>query len=192
MDPRIKRTKNALIEAFLELLTEKEYHRISVSDITRKASVARPTFYLHYKSKQELLGEYFDSLFEKYLEEIQPILDQYDQNALSIALFVQVRKNEPYLRPLLNSDAAIFIQDKLHQYIKVIFKMLLQEQMGERSVSIPEDMQKFCIAAVAGTAYAVTVLWLEEGMRHDPEYMGKILYTISRPGILNLIQKEFE
>lgn len=189
MDPRIRRTKAAIIDAFLDLLTLKNFNDISVSDITKKARIARPTFYLHYKTKQELLGEYLDVIFETYLEEIQPVLNQFDQYALSIALFNQVKKNEPYLRSLMSGDAAILIQDKLHQYIQEVFGMLLKTQLGERSKLVSKDLQKFIIAAVAGTAYALTEEWLEEGMLHDPEYMGKLLFTISRPGILELLQK---
>ena len=95
MDPRIRRTKTAIIDAFLEMLTLKNFNDITVSDITKKAHIARPTFYLHYKTKQELLGEYLDVVFETYLEEIQPVLNQFDQYALSIALFNQIKKNEP-------------------------------------------------------------------------------------------------
>lgn len=189
MDPRIRRTKVSIIDAFLELLSEKNFNDITVSDITRKARIARPTFYLHYKTKQDLLVEYLDEVFKKYLEEIQPVLNQKDQYTLSIALFNQVQKNEPYLRSLLNGDTTIIIQDKLHQYMQEVFGMQLRAQIGKRSTLIPEDVQKFSIAAVAGMAYSLIVLWLEEGMQHDPEYMGKLLYTVSRPGIVEMLQK---
>lgn len=188
MDPRIRRTREAIIEAFLELLKSINFNDISVSDITKKARIARPTFYLHYKTKQELLGEYLDVIFEIYLKEIQPVVNKVDQYALSIALFNQVKKNEPYLHSLMSGDAAIIIQNKLHQYIQHVFGMLLHVQLGDRSKLVSEDVQKFIISAVAGAAYALIGEWLEEGMRHDPEYMGKLLYAISRPGIVDLLQ----
>jgi AcrR family transcriptional regulator len=189
MDPRIRRTKEAISDAFLELLTSKNFNDISVSDITTKAQIARPTFYLHYKTKQNLLSEYLDVIFESYLKDIQPVLEQHDQHVLSIALFNQVKRNAPYLRSLMSGDASVIIQNKLHQYIREVFGMLLHVQLGEQSKLVAKDTQKFIIAAVAGSAYALTQEWLKEDMRHDPEYMGKLLFTISRPGIIALLQK---
>jgi AcrR family transcriptional regulator len=189
MDPRIRRTKEAIIDAFLELLTSKNFNDISVSDITTKAQIARPTFYLHYKTKQILLSEYLDVIFESYLKEIQPVLEKHDQHVLSIALFNQVKRNASYLRSLMSGDAAIIIQNTLHEYIRQVFGMLLQAQLGEQSKLVSKDTQKFIIAVVAGSAYALTQEWLKEDMQHDPEYMGKLLFTLSRPGIIALLQK---
>jgi len=189
MDPRIRRTKEAIIDAFLELLTLKNFNDISVSDITKKARIARPTFYLHYKTKQNLLGEYLDEIFKSYLKEILPVLEQHDQHVLSIALFKQVKRNESYLQSLMSGDAAVIIQNKLHQYIREVFGILLQAQLGEQLKLISKDTRKFIIAAVSGSAYALTQEWLKEGMQHDPEYMGKLLFTISRPGIITLLQQ---
>ena len=189
MDPRIRRTREAIIDAFLELLTVKNFNDISVSDITKKARIARPTFYLHYKTKQNLLSEYLDVIFETYLKEIQPVLEKHDQHVLSIALFNQIKRNAAYLRSLMSGDAAIIIQTKLHQYIQEVFGMLLKAQLGEQSKLISKDTRKFIIAAVSGSAYAMTQEWLKEDMQHDPEYMGKLLFTISRPGIIALLQQ---
>ena len=189
MDPRIRRTKEAIIDAFLELLTSKNFNDISVSDITTKAQIARPTFYLHYKTKQILLSEYLDVIFESYLKETQPVLEKHDQHVLSIALFNQVKRNASYLRSLMSGDAAIIIQNTLHEYIRQVFGMLLQAQLGEQSKLVSKDTQKFIIAVVAGSAYALTQEWLKEDMQHDPEYMGKLLFTLSRPGIIALLQK---
>jgi len=70
-----------------------------------------------------------------------------------------------------------------------VFGMLLQAQLGEQSKLVSKDTQKFIIAVVAGSAYALTQEWLKEDMQHDPEYMGKLLFTLSRPGIIALLQK---
>ena len=46
----VEKLKNALIE----LLLEKDYSEISVSDITKKAGVSRGTFYQHFLDKDDL------------------------------------------------------------------------------------------------------------------------------------------
>jgi len=46
----------------------------------------------------------------------------------------------------------------------------------------------YIVAAVAGMVWAVILKWMDEGMQEQPEKMGKMLNTISRPGILNLLK----
>jgi len=187
MDLRIKKTKKSIIDAFLQLLKEKNFNQISISDITRKAMIARPTFYLHYRNKREVLVEYLDILFAQYLEEIRPVLRQEDQYQLPAALFRQVRKNAPYLYSLLHENAVVIIQDKLHQYIRDVFGLMLREQFGEQAPDISQNVRDYIVAAVAGMVWAVILKWMDEGMQEQPEKMGKMLNTISRPGILNLL-----
>ena len=54
-DPRIRRTRELLQQAFGRLLKEKDFDKISVQDITDAATVNRATFYLHYPDKFALL-----------------------------------------------------------------------------------------------------------------------------------------
>ncbi len=54
-DPRVIRTRQLIHQAFVELLRTKEFHEMTVSDITRHATINRVTFYTHYADKYELL-----------------------------------------------------------------------------------------------------------------------------------------
>ena len=56
-DRRILRTKKAIREAFLSLLTERPFEDITVSALSERAGINRKTFYLHYISTRELLDE---------------------------------------------------------------------------------------------------------------------------------------
>ena len=54
MDRRIEKTKNSLINAFLELRAKKEIEKISVKELCAKADVNKSTFYTHYKDIYDL------------------------------------------------------------------------------------------------------------------------------------------
>ncbi|WP_109523010.1 MULTISPECIES: TetR/AcrR family transcriptional regulator [Nocardia] len=54
-DRRVRRTRNALHQALIELMIERGYERISVSDILDRADVGRSTFYAHFRDKDDLL-----------------------------------------------------------------------------------------------------------------------------------------
>jgi len=72
-DPRIRRTKAAIREAFVQLMRKKEYDTITVTDISEEAQINRKTFYAHYETKEQLfaqiLGEMFDDLFCTFMYE---------------------------------------------------------------------------------------------------------------------------
>ncbi len=57
-DPRAVRTRASLQKAFKDLLRVKSYQKITITDITGKAGIARHTFYNHYQTKQDLLDTY--------------------------------------------------------------------------------------------------------------------------------------
>ena len=61
-DPRVAKTRSVIDHAFVELLFQRSYRSLTVSDITRKAGVGRATFYAHYPSKDALLASQFSRI----------------------------------------------------------------------------------------------------------------------------------
>ena len=53
-DLRFTRTERMIREAFLHLLTERDYDEIRVKQIAERADINRKTFYSHYEGKEEL------------------------------------------------------------------------------------------------------------------------------------------
>lgn len=51
----MNRTKNAIVDAFWQLLEEKPYSKITVKDIVDRCQINRNTFYYHYHDIPELL-----------------------------------------------------------------------------------------------------------------------------------------
>lgn len=64
-------------EALFELMKEKSYGQITVSEIVKRADVARRTFYRLYREKDEVLRCYFGKLCQEYCGKNHP-LDNYD------------------------------------------------------------------------------------------------------------------
>src|SRR6202453_5440361 len=66
VDPRIRRTRQMLFQAFQGLLAERAFDLISVQDITERSTLNRATFYDHVTDKLALLeamiGERFSTL----------------------------------------------------------------------------------------------------------------------------------
>jgi AcrR family transcriptional regulator len=55
-DPRVERTRTALVDAFLALSAKRRLTSISVKDVAARAKVNRATFYAHFPDKTALLN----------------------------------------------------------------------------------------------------------------------------------------
>jgi hypothetical protein len=64
---QIQRTCSWILEAIMLLIDEKPYDKITVSDITEKAGIARQTFYSNFKNKDEVIVRYFSNIFNSEL-----------------------------------------------------------------------------------------------------------------------------
>ena len=68
LDPRVKRTRNLILQAFGELLAEKNFENIAVQDVTTKAEINRATFYKHFVDKYALLDYSISQMFMQEIE----------------------------------------------------------------------------------------------------------------------------
>lgn len=56
-DPRVKRTRKLIKDAFTALLAEKSFRELTVQDVAERATVNRATFYAHFLDKYALLDQ---------------------------------------------------------------------------------------------------------------------------------------
>ena len=71
-DPRVKRTRKLLQQAFMELMAEKDMASISIGEITDRATVNRATFYAHFPDKYALLNSIVREQFQQRLAQHLP------------------------------------------------------------------------------------------------------------------------
>lgn len=72
---RIRRQRRSqILDAARRVFGEKGYHAASVSDIIKRAGIARGTFYLYFDSKRAI----FEELLEGYLERIWQVVRRVD------------------------------------------------------------------------------------------------------------------
>lgn len=72
-------TRQRILEAAATEIGQHGYHVASVSSITNKAGVGQGTFYLYFKSKEDVLAE----LVNRFSQELQALLENANKNAAS-------------------------------------------------------------------------------------------------------------
>lgn len=84
------RSRKMIRQAFFEILKEKAFEKITVTDVVKKAEINRSTFYAHYP---DVMG---------VVEEIQEEILDYTQNFMKNVNFNDFYENpKPYLNQLI-------------------------------------------------------------------------------------------
>ena len=71
MNTKTKFTRTCIGEAILALLQDTDFTKLKVSDIVKKAGVARASFYKYYDSPYAALTDYLQIIISEYVEDNQ-------------------------------------------------------------------------------------------------------------------------
>jgi AcrR family transcriptional regulator len=154
MDPRTRRSRQALHRAFLELLEIKPLEQITIRDIADKSGVGYTTFFRHHPNKEAMLNEIVTAQIERLLALSIPVLDKGDLRAASTAIFSYVNDHRRLWSTLLTGGAAPLVREE--------FLRLGRDAASVRlppSNWVPADIGLALI--VSGTIELMT-LWLRQ------------------------------
>ena len=117
-DTRVQFTRNALKQALLTLMEEKNVDKITVKELCETAGINRGTFYLHYDSPSALLAD----IENQFLEENLAIFRSYwktqrDRNLMT-ELFLSIRKSGDFCRILMGPTGDPQILRRLQDIIR--------------------------------------------------------------------------
>jgi AcrR family transcriptional regulator len=154
-DRRVVRTRRQIDAAFVELLHRRSYGGIRVSDVTKKASVGRATFYAHYCSKDDLLASQFRRI-------VAPMLVAgHDLCPLdATAFFAHVQTSPRIYRALMGPEAG-----RAPRILRECIERRVRQSLGEGDPQPGADgfdMQRVIVARfVATSLLAVIECWVE-------------------------------
>lgn len=127
IDSRVLKTEQAIKEAFMELVKEKGYNQVTVSDICKKSNINRNTFYLHYLDKDDLVGKMLKTAYSTMDNALKEYTITYKTSMRKISE-IQIRWGIRNLLLFMESDKELYktiLQDEsLNGYIDVMAKML--------------------------------------------------------------------
>ena len=108
MDRRQRKTREAIFRAFIKLLSEKDFERITVAEIIDSANVGRATFYSHFETKDFLLKELCEELFCHVLDAVSEkndhkhIFECDAHDSVFLHLFRHLQNNDNNILALLS------------------------------------------------------------------------------------------
>ena len=159
-DLRVKRTKAALSDAFMLLLSQKSFEEITINELCETAGVRRATFYKHYSDKFSFLTSYTRSLRDKFdkniwiFEETAQKKDYYVAYAKRIVKFVS--DNIKAIDNIISSDLfpsvlAIIVEQNYKDTCEHLERSVASGMKLKASVQVTASM---CAGGVAAAIFS--------------------------------------
>ena len=176
-DRRVRRTRSSLHSAFLDLLSQRSYGEITVSEIIERADIGRSTFYAHYRDKDDLFADAIDVLRTDLtvgtadaapgtLRFSRPFLEHLDANRAIARTTLAASAESPMLRD--------------------IERMLVSQVRAElRGWSPAADaaLLHSAAAATVGAFLALVEQWLESERAAEPREIDALFQRLVVPGL---------
>ena len=117
MDRRIQKTRQSIMNTFIDLLAEKGFEKITINDIAERANINRGTVYLHYVDKFDLLDKCIETYVEQLLHHCANSADtKLDVSAFQ-SVFEYLEKNFSIYKLLLSNERIGFFRSRLYAII---------------------------------------------------------------------------
>jgi AcrR family transcriptional regulator len=179
-DPRVRRTRDRLGDAMVELLVEKPFDDITVQNVLKRAGVSRSTFYTHYRDKNDL----FLSDAEDFFEAMATALSRFGDKSERIAPVQELAAHIAEVRPFYN---ALVESGRMHDVMELgqgHFARGIEQRLNEipRARMLPSDRRGAVAHGLAGSLFSLLSWWVQHGMPLSPEEMDKLFHRLAWSG----------
>ena len=187
IDRRVKKTKLALKNTYINLTEQYSDDEITVSMIAQYADINRATFYAHYSNKEEFIEEVLCDLLEGFREAIlSPFENNNRINVNSLApttvqIFDYIGKNKRIFYALYNSytDFEKRLEELFyHIFSKDVF-IEMKSTMGELNYEMFLHYQS---KATLGLIF----YWIKGNFQYSAKFMMDQLTIFSNNQVIDL------
>jgi AcrR family transcriptional regulator len=177
-DRRSQRTRHLLSAAFVQLMREKGYSAITVSDLIERANIGRSTFYSHYRDKDDLFVHELDSVIEVLSSGIQ----NQDEMPFfpSLGLFRHVGQEYELYKALVWTPGIDLLIKHLQNSLSARIEQGLQKNTKDLDIPLP-ILANF----IAGSFLTLLKWWLENKMIYSAEEMDTMFKKLTSAAIEN-------
>jgi AcrR family transcriptional regulator len=183
VDRRVRRTRAAIQHALLNLMLEKGYDAVTVTDIIDRADVGRSTFYSHFTDKRDVLDDSLDGLGE-FLRTHRDAAGDGQLFGFSLAMFEHVHEQRALLRALLGRSGGAVVHHRVDHLLTGLVREELAALGTDRQPAVSIDL---VVAGVVGAYLALIARWLDENETHTPRQLDAAFRRLVLPGVNAII-----
>jgi len=197
MAKKSAKTKKSIENTLVKLMSEKDFDKINVKDLTDELDINRGTFYLHYKDKYDLLQQKEDEFIEESNKILNNVLKKLHKDFILPSdkeillqvftpVYTYIKENADFLKAVLGPNGDLNFQMKI--------KNTIENRLVE-NISLNNDIEKMPIKYLAPFASSAQLgiiqKWLRSGMKETPEeladFASSIIFTIYNGAIKDMI-----
>lgn len=182
-DERYHVADEAIYDAFLLILKEKDLDKITVSDVIKKAGIVRSTFYNHYENIPALVTAIEDKIIEdifSLMETFHPEND-HDMCKSYFLTICNYTMTNPFLANLLsNPRGDAFFEKSITMFHRYVTLVTQNKTPSHHS----KDEFSYMIACTIGSTIGVLHKWTRENFQVPAEVIADILTKAFISGML--------
>lgn len=185
-------TKEKIKAAFIDLVHEKGFEAMTVSDIARKCDINRGTFYLHYVDKYDLMNK----LEEEVMFDLEAIIlkdsgQKEAEDSLELIPYDEILEALVYVKGEFDFVKAIASpggDPNFMQTLKSIIGQLIDIKVKQsdrvkfdkiENLDVPED---YAIEILLSSIVGIMTLWIKKDGKESPE---EIAHMITKAKLLS-------
>ena len=169
-------TKKAIATSFKELMENKPFNKISVTDITDGCGLNRQSFYYHFQDKYDLINWIFeteillpvanDFTIERWEEKLLEVLHMLEENQKFYVNAIKYANTEfrTYILSVMNDKYLFIVRD--------------MQKNANKKISM--DDEKFISSFFAYGTAGVFGDWIMSGMKEQPEKLTERLSNLAK------------
>lgn len=143
-DRRFRKNKTAIQRAYIDLVVEKGYQHITISDIAERADINRMTFYAHYETIEDIFTEFVDDM-EHTIREAVSNEDAFDLDRFFEIMNSLMFKEETFFRYVAKEGNCSDFREAFRTAIRNLVD--IRSKKAARSAAVIEsDLAATCIA----------------------------------------------
>ena len=164
-------TKKLFANTLKELLAEKPFDKITVSELTKRCGVNRQTFYYHFETIIDLYKWVLQEEAGPLLLRITSDPYQWKDAVLEILYYIKANASAVLsaLRSVENQQIRAFFVDYFRQAFSGLFDVICQD------LDVDQDFKDFIANLLVTGAAGLAIQWLESGMKESPEQIAEWL-----------------
>lgn len=169
MHEQKKSAGNMIKEALVSLMGEKTYMDITVTDIVKKAGVARASFYRNYQSIADIMDDIVDDIFSEIMTEVLPVIESNDEAKWRELLYYMF-----YRFPKHHSIGSEKRSDNINELFS---RMDDRFQKLEQTSGITSIEDKYLGIGKMGLIVNIIKKWMNTGMKEPCEQMVEFIMS---------------
>ncbi|MBX0315276.1 TetR/AcrR family transcriptional regulator [Planococcus glaciei] len=180
LSPQAERTKHQFKQAFTELINEKGFNHVSVTDIVQRAQYNRATFYLYYLDKPDITEELRSEMFQqikqtskdRYIPGKEVATESMNEDSFGLVTFIY--DNRSFFNLYLKEDTIPGLYQDLPRAIFELFdEQFTFTPVGDHDINSPA----FKLYMAHGTA-GLILDWAKNGYQKSPIEVSRELIGI--------------